>query len=167
MLSILGNHASLIEGASLSWAVPLLRSADPSRKNDVLASNLLFATLLLTVGEYLFRLSIIAFSTGTLLPSSWTAITWWVVGWCLLFLGLRAGLYHAVRQGVLGAKLLVTLFFISAAYFTTNWRYRVVAGVSFYEMGGYSWLALVQHLLAVAALVVMFRKPRVTAPSGT
>jgi hypothetical protein len=145
--------------------VPLLPSAKPLRKNGVLASNLLFANLLLTVGEYLFRLSIIALDTGALLPSPWAPVTWWVVAWALLFLVLRAGLYYAVRQGILGAKLLVAFFFIAAAYFTTNWRYRIVAGVSFHNLEGYSWLALVDHLLALAALLLMFKKPRVASGS--
>lgn len=147
--------------------MPLLHSANPLRKNDVLASNLLFATLLLTVGEYLVRLNIVLSSTDTFLPNSWVSVNWWVVAWALLFLLLRTGLYYGVRQGVLGAKLLVAFFFIAGAYFTTTWRYRVVADVSFYDMEGYSWLALVQQLLALAALVLMFKKPRATAPSGT
>ena len=147
--------------------MPLLYTTDPLRKNDVLASNLLFATLLLTVGEYLFRLSIVLSSTDTLLPNSWAPVTWWVVAWSLLFLVLRAGLYYAVRRGILGAKLLVAFFFVASAYFTTNWRYRIVAGVSLYNMEGYSWLALAEHLLAFAALVLMFKKPQVIAPSAS
>jgi hypothetical protein len=132
------------------------------RKNDVLASNLLFAALILTIGEYIFRLGVVAFTGDTFLPSSWapTTVTWWVLSWYLLFLLLRAGLYYAVRQGVIVAKLLVAFFFIAAAYFTTNWRYRIVAGVSLYDMAGYFWLSLGQHLLILVALVLMFTKPR-------
>lgn len=139
-------------------------------RNDILASNLLFATLLLTLGEYLFLWGVAIFAShNSPLPSDWlpATVTRSTVAWSLLFLLLRASLYYAVRRGVFRAKLLVIFFFGAAAYFTTKWQYGYVSGVDFHNLGGYSFLALAQNLLTLAALVLMFMKPQAAAPRGT
>jgi hypothetical protein len=140
--------------------VPLLRSPDPLRKNDVLASNLLFATLLILLGEYLY---------GWIMPGHHfnlemlpAAAPWWrILAILALTFLFRGGLYYGVRRGLMLAKVFLILGFLAWLFKGTNWQQGYMAGVSFTHLTGWSLLALLRNLLTLAALVLMFKKPRV------
>lgn len=88
--------------------MPLLRSTNPLRKNDVLASNLLFATLLILLCEHIYawtRPGLHFYSE--MLPA---ATPWWrkLALLTLSFL-LRGGLYYGVRRGVMLIKVLLVI----------------------------------------------------------
>jgi FtsH-binding integral membrane protein len=145
--------------------VPLLHSSDPLRKNDVLASNLLFAALAIFLGEQLLWAYLAHWYLETSpLPNPFGK-TWFVTP---LVLALLAGaFFYAIRRGMFRAKMVVALVFAYLAYTGTHVQYGYVAGVAFYDLLGYPLLVLLKDLLAPAALVLMFKKPRMVAPSGT
>ncbi|MGI4759856.1 MAG: hypothetical protein ACRYF0_04065 [Janthinobacterium lividum] len=138
--------------------MPLLHATDPLRKNDVLASNLLFATLALSVAEQLF----------------WAAYYYWDqvvyvepdtfgrnrVIWLLLETLLKAAFYLAIRRGMFRAKVVVLLVCAYLAYADTHLHHGYFAGVYVNDFWGYSLLVLLKDLLTLAALVLMFKKPR-------
>jgi hypothetical protein len=136
---------------------PLMNA--PNR-NDILASNLLYAvvgvSLLYQVAGWVFQalaplhnlFSPIHFSVLTLGALSLT---------CLI----RIGLAYAVRRGALAAKILLALGFIFSLY-----TQGVVAMVSFAHFTAGSLVLLLTDLLTLAALVLMFKKPRSTPSSS-
>jgi hypothetical protein len=142
--------------------VPLFRSTDPLRKNDILASNLLFATLLLELGERLFLLALAFFYMHAEADALWARSE----GWLLLAMLLKAAFYLAIRRGMFRAKAVVLLVCAYQAYTSTIFQYGYIVGVNFHDLWGYSLLVLLKDLLTLAALVLMFKKPRV-APSNT
>jgi hypothetical protein len=128
-------------------------------KNDVLASNLLFATLLLSVlGELGMIESKVYDAQRAHLP---VTIHW---GKLLTFLTLsvlvRIGLFYAVRRGLLAAKLLLVVSFVCWACAQTDWAAGQVAEIDFAHVWGYPLLVLFRNLLTLAALVLMFTKPQ-------
>lgn len=150
--------------------MPLLRSTDPLRKNDVLASNLLFAFLAISIVEQLVVTGILS-SRETVSPSPSGTEDFWVLAavWVPLVLGwvVLAVVCYAVRRGQLWAKLLVLTLFFWRVFNATSLSNYLLAGVAFNQpLGGWQLLTLLKVVLNLAALVLMFKKPR-PAPSGT
>lgn len=148
--------------------MPLFRSIDPLRKNDVLASNLLLAFLAIAIAEQLVISSIVrtahpAQSIGT--ADVWVNVAVWlplVLGWVAF-----GGCCYAIRKGMLWAKLLVLALFLWRVYSTTFLPGYILAGLVLnHLLEGGQLLPLVKVLLNLAALVLMFKKSRV-APSST
>jgi hypothetical protein len=139
---------------------------EPSTKNDILASNLLFATIGLTV-----LLQVARWVAQALAPHQTyfhpTGFSWLALGGIAAYLFVRGALFYAVRRGSLAAKLLLALGFVVLLYTGTYWQQGVVAGVNFIHFNADSFVMLVNGLLTLAALVLMFTKSRVVAPSGT
>jgi hypothetical protein len=132
------------------------------RKNDVLASNLLFATLVLVI---LYQVAGWV-SQALALPHNYFShmhfnlLTVATMGLSLL---IRGAIYQAVRRGFLAAKILVALGLVVSLYTTTYWQQGIVAGVSFTHFNADSFVMLASNLLTLAALVLMFRKPGAAA----
>jgi lysylphosphatidylglycerol synthetase-like protein (DUF2156 family) len=134
---------------------------EPSTKNDILASNLLFATLGLTV-----LLQVAGWVSQALMPHQtyfhtihFSALA---LGGIAVYLLVRGALYYAVRRGFLAAKLLLALGFVVLLYTGTYWQQGVVAGINFIR-----FIMLVNGVLTLASLVLMFTKSREAVPSGT
>jgi hypothetical protein len=153
----------------VSWAVPLFRSTDPLRKNDVLASKLLFALLAIAVIEQLVVSSIVRTShspkpVGT--EDVWISIAVWaplVLGWLAI-----GGCYYAIRKGKPWAKLLVLTLFLWRVYSTTFLPGYIMAGIVLNRLPeGWQLVTLLKVALNIAALVLMFKKPRIVALIGT
>jgi hypothetical protein len=139
---------------------------EPSTKNDILASNLLFATLGLTV-----LLQVAGWVSQALMPHQtyfhtihFSALA---LGGIAVYLLVRGALYYAVRRGFLAAKLLLALGFVVLLYTGTYWQQGVVAGVNFIRFNADSIVMLVNGVLTLASLVLMFTKSREAVPSGT
>jgi hypothetical protein len=143
--------------------MPLFRVTDPLRKNDVLASNLLFATLLLELGEQLFwgvmRAVYIPDAPDPLWPGPGV--------WLLLATLLKAAFYLAIRRGMLRAKAVVLVVCAYLAYTGTHFHEGYFAGIYFNDPWGYPLFVLLLDLLTLTALVLMFKKPQVVAPSAS
>jgi hypothetical protein len=140
---------------------------DP-RKNDVLASNLLFCFLAISVVEQFVLASMHHFymdlPNGSKLSSlemtSVGAAIWLprVIGWAAF-----GSCCYAVRRGKLWAKVLVLVLFIWRSYSSTNLPHGIFAGVVVKDLPNWSLVIVLKAMLNVAALVLMFRKPRVAA----
>jgi hypothetical protein len=130
---------------------------EPSTKNDILASNLLFATLGLII-----LLQVAGWVAQALIPHQTyfhtIRFSWLALGGVVVYLVVRGGLFYAVRRGFLAAKLLLALGFVVLLYTGTYWQQGVVAGVSFVHFNADSFVMLVNGLLTLAALVLMFTK---------
>ena len=131
-----------------------------SNRNDVLASNLLFATLAIVVCEQVYGL----LAPGTHfyaegLPA--TAPWWRKLALLTLSLLLRGAFYYGVRRGVLAVKVLLALGFVVWLCRSTEWQQGYVGGLNFAHFTGWAFLALLRNLLTLVAFVLMFRKPRV------
>jgi hypothetical protein len=138
------------------------------RKNDVLASNLLFCSLTISVveqfvlarmhhfymdlpnGSKLSGLEMTSVSAAIWLPQ---VLGWAAFGWCC----------YAVRKGKQWAKVLVLVLFVWRLYSSTNLPDSVFAGVIVKDLPNWSLVVALKIILNVAALVLMFRKPQVTA----
>lgn len=142
--------------------MPVFHATDPLRKNDVLASNLLFATLLIELGERLFWVALAHFylpgEHDPLWPDSSISL--------LLITLLKAAFYLAIRRGMFRAKVVVLVVCAYLAYTGTHLSSGYYAWVYVDDFWGYSLLVLLKDLLTLAALVLMFKKPRL-ALSGT
>jgi uncharacterized membrane protein len=135
---------------------------DSPTRNDILASNLLFAALglliLFQVAGWLSQalglphnyFSLVHFNLLTLAGLGLTSL-------------IRGGLAYAVRRGALAAKLLLALGFVVLLFNSTYWEKGVVAGVDFAHFGVASLLLLLTNLLTLAALVAMFWPARESA----
>jgi uncharacterized membrane protein len=145
----------------LSWVVPLFRATDPLRKNDVLASNLLFAILLLELCEHLFwvviRYLYVSSEHNPLWPGSGI--------WLLVVTLLKAAFYLAIRRGMLRAKVVMLVVCAYLTYAGTHFHHGYFAGIYFNDPWGYSLFVLLKTLMTLAALVLMFKKPHIVAPS--
>lgn len=78
---------------------------------------------------------------------------------------IHGGLAYAVRRGAMAAKVLLALGFIISLYTTTYWKANVIVGVNLMHFSMASLLMLLNGLLTLAALVLMFTKPRVAPVS--
>lgn len=143
--------------------MPLFRVTDPLRKNDVLAANLLFATLLLELCEQLFWVVLRALYFPSASDPLWPGSG---VGLLLVTL-LKAAVYLAIRQGMLRAKVVALVVCAYLAYTGTHFHEGYFAGIYFNDLWGYPLLVLLRNLLTLAALVLMFKKPQVAAPSAS
>ncbi len=144
--------------------MPLLRSTDPLRKNDVLASNLLFATLALSVAEQLFWAAYYYWDQVAYVQLDGFGRNWII--WQALHTLVLAAFYLAIRRGMFRAKVVVLLACAYLAYTDTHPYHGYFVGVYLGDPWGYSLLVLLKDLLTLAALVLMFKKPQATAPSG-
>ena len=122
---------------------------------DVLAANLLFATLALTLLHQVAGWVAQALNPAQTIfhPMHFTFLTVAALGLLLL---VRGALYYGVRRGFLAAKLLLALGLLAWLYNTTRWSAGIVAGVSTRHFGPDSLLLLLTDLLTLAALVLMF-----------
>jgi len=130
----------------------------------VLASNLLFLVLLLWLGQrggQWWVSSLPASSYHLDATGSWQAR----LPMLLIFSFVKAGCYYAIRRGILWAKVIVAIACLYLAYAGTNWPQGYVLGMNFTALPLYSLLVLLKNLLVLAALVLMFKPPRVTGPS--
>jgi hypothetical protein len=139
---------------------------DTPTRNDILASNLLFATMGLTI-----LLQVAGWVAQALVPHQTyfhtIRFSWLALGGIAVYLVIRGALFYAIRRGSLAAKLLLALGFVVLLYTGTYWPQGVVAGVNFVHFNADSFVMLVNGLLTLAALVVMFTKSRESVPSGT
>jgi hypothetical protein len=140
---------------------------DAPSKNDILASNLLFGVLAITFVERLIDASRLGFYVH--IPGQPTSITTALAVWLPLLLGmaLAGGCYYAVRKGQLWAKLLVVAAFLWTLYITTSLQDGILVGVSLKHLLGWALVTWVKTALTLTALVLMFKRSRVVAPSGT
>jgi hypothetical protein len=130
---------------------------EPSTKNDIRASNLLFATLgLITL------LQVAGWVAQALMPHQTyfhtIRLSWLTLGGIAVYLFVRGALFYAVRRGSLAAKLLLAVGFVVLLYTGTYWQQGVVAGVNFVHFNADSFVMLVNGVLTLAALVLMFTK---------
>jgi hypothetical protein len=78
----------------------------------------------------------------------------------LLLTLLKIALFYAIRRGMFRAKMVVALACAYLAYSGTHLRHGYLAGVALCSLGGWSLLVLLKNLLTLAALILMFTKPR-------
>jgi hypothetical protein len=141
--------------------VYILRDTDPLRKDDVLASNLLFATLLLWLGEQLVNVGLRVWFFPSEPDPLWPGSAIWL----LAVLLLKAPFYLAIRHGMFRAKVVVLVVCAYIAYSGTHPHYGYFAGINVGNFWGWPLLVVLKNLLTLAALVLMFKKPQVVAPS--
>lgn len=130
-----------------------------SRKNDVLATNLLFVVLAISVGERLFWMLfsyLHPFSSNEALVGR-GALVW------LLEVAAQVLVYRAIRRGEQRAKLLTAGVCAFLAYTGTVFSQGYVAWVAFRALWGWQLLMLLKDILTVLALLLMFSKPRMVA----
>lgn len=133
---------------------------DASTRNELLASNLLFATLALTVlftAAGWVAAAVVPLQTY-FHPMHFNVLTAGAAG---IFLLIRGGLYYGVRLGAPAAKWLATIGFIVFLYLNTRWHAGMIGGVYFAPFTLGALLILANDLLTLAALVIMYKKPRV------
>lgn len=70
-------------------------------------------------------------------------------------------LYRDICQGKQWAKVVVLLASLYYAYTGTQLAYGYLVGVAFRHFDGWALLMLFRVLLTLAALVLMFKQPRV------
>lgn len=138
--------------------MPLLYATDPLRKNDVLASNLLFANLALSVAEQFFLAAYYYWDQVAYVQLQGFGRNW--VIWQMLSTLLQIAFYLAIRRGMFRAKAVVLLVCAYLAYTGTHLRHGFIAGIHFPNFWDHSLLVLLKDLLVLAALALMFRKPR-------
>ncbi len=129
-----------------------------ARKNDVLASNLLFVSLAISVAEQLFGAAYYYLNQTTYVRLEPSISQW--VGWQLLITLLQAAFYYAIRRGMFRAKVVVALACLYVVYTRMHGWAAYLAHANFTDLLGYPLLALLKNLLLLAALVPMFWKPR-------
>ena len=128
-------------------------------KTDVLASNLLFATLPLTLVGRVARWLLMGYDAQAEAAYVPVAFPWRnMVAWTVLALLVRASLYYGVRRSLLGAKLLLLALCAYSVYRSMSLTYAFVAGVDFAYLSLWSLPVLLENLLTLAALVLMFKK---------
>jgi hypothetical protein len=136
---------------------------DSPTRNDILASNLLYAS----VGLFILYQIAGWISQALALPTNYFSPVYFnllTVGALVLSSLVRVGLAYAVRRGALAAKLLLALGFVVLLYNGTYWEKGVVAGVNFAHFGVDSFVLLLSNLLTLAALVAMFWPAQESAP---
>lgn len=136
---------------------------DSSTRNDILASNLLYASVGLFI---LYQIAgwisqALALPTNHFSPVHFNLLT---VGALVLSSLVRIGMAYAVRRGVLAVKILLALGFVVLLYNGTYWEKGVVAGADFAHFDVASLVLLLTSLLTLAALVAMFWPDRESAP---
>jgi hypothetical protein len=126
-------------------------------RNDMLASNLLFVTLCLMLAERAFW----GLVEYLYLPAEHNEWQKSATKTLLVEVAFKFAFYYAIRRGMLRAKVVVLAVCIYLAYTDTHWQIGFVAGVNFADLWGYPLVVLAKDLITLAALVLMFRKPRV------
>ena len=128
------------------------------RKNDVLASNLLFASLIVAVIEQLC-FAIYYYWDQTTYATFEPSIGKWAGGQ-LLWVLLQAAFYFAIRRGMFRAKVVVALGVLYVIYTHSRGWIAYLANLNFADLLNYSLVFLLKDLLMLAALMLMFTKPR-------
>lgn len=133
------------------------------RKHDILASRLLVAALLLALGEkaYFIAQTMRYQDDGLFPPPIRSTGQSWVF-WLLEALA-QVILYRAIRRGERWAKAIVLLASLFYVYAGTQLSYGYVANVNFRHPDSWALQALLRDLLTLAALALMFTKPRAAA----
>jgi hypothetical protein len=138
------------------------------RKNDVLAATLLFASLLFPLALRVYRWVSVGYDAQAEAHYVPAAFPWRnMLAWTLLAGLGRCALYYGVRRGALGAKLLLLGVCLYTVYSSTDLSVGFVAGLDLANPSPWLLPLAAENLLTLAALVLMFRKPRATVPSGT
>lgn len=138
------------------------------RKNDILASNLLFASLLFPLSLRVYRWVSMGYDAQTEASYVPAAFPWHdMLMWTLLAVLVRCALYYGVRQGALGAKLLLLGVCLYTVYSSTDLSVGFVAGMDLASPSLWLLPIAAENLLTLAALVLMFKKPRAAAPTGS
>jgi len=138
------------------------------RKNDVVASNLLFASLLFPLVMRLYRWVSVGYDAQTEASYVPGFFPWRnMLAWTLLAVLVRCALYYGVRRGALGAKLLLLGVCLYTVYYSTQLSVGFVAGLDFASPNLGLLPILAENLLTLVALGLLFKKPRATAPNGT
>ena len=134
------------------------------RKNDVLASNLLFITLLSMLAMRVFRWVSAGYDAPTEASYVPGFFPWRdMLAWTLLAVLVRSALYYGVRQGSLAAKLLLVGVCLHSVYISTQVHNGFVAGMDLLSPSLWLLPIVAENLLTLAALVLMFLKPRASA----
>lgn len=135
------------------------------RKNDILASNLLFITLAISIVEQLLLATYYYWDQAAYVRIEPSISKW--VGGQLLWALLQAAFYYAIRRGMFRAKVVVALVGLYVVYTHSHGWIAYLANIHFADLLGYPLVVLLKDLLTLAALVLMFTKPRAAALSGT
>jgi hypothetical protein len=131
------------------------------RQNDILASYLLFASLLFPLALRLYRWVSVGYDAQTEASYVPAFFPWRnMLGWTLLAVLVRCALYYGVRKGALGAKLLLLGVCLYTVYSSTQLAVGFVAGMDFAGPGLGLLPIAAENLLTLVALVLMFKKPR-------
>jgi hypothetical protein len=118
------------------------------RRIDILASNVLFGSLLFSIAILLLRTWIFKLLPVSLHPAIWLTV--------LTPIALCAGIYYAIRLGQHWAKLLLLLVFTLGVAFNV-WDYRtLVHSLHSDRLNVINYV--VGYMCQVWALVLLFRK---------
>jgi hypothetical protein len=126
------------------------------RRNDVLATNLLFGAL--AIGTVIMFLRVAVFKAdnpflGTKHIGSAVIITSWVIGYALTI-----GLYYAVRLGKRWARTLLLISFVLNIVFAIFYHDKLVRSLHTDLL--YVLNYIVGYAIQIWALVLLFRKPQ-------
>ena len=128
------------------------------RRNDVLASNLLFGVLAVTWLEHLGNVGLQLWVRYTL-PGPWPEP--WLVGpffGLLLYSGLSGGIYYNIRHGYLWAKLVLLLVYLGYVYFSSSLQDYLIAGIPVASFYAGKLPIVIKNVLMLGAIGLMFRK---------
>ena len=115
------------------------------RKNDILASNLLFLNLAISQGIVVVRTGLLIFSLGLLI---------------LLTVGPQVGLAYAIRRGHYWAKVMLAMLFVLRISFFS----RKVLSHALQGADPLSTVTFVlDFILHIGVFVLLFKKPRLSA----
>lgn len=127
------------------------------RKNDVLATNLLFGVL--AFGTIITFLRVVVFKAdnpflGTKHLGPAFIISAWVIGYALTI-----GLYYAIRLGKQWARILLLISFVLNIVFVVFYHDKLVRSLhtDFLYVLNYT----VGYAIQIWALVLLFKKPQV------
>lgn len=133
---------------------------ETATKNEILASNLLFATLPLMLLGRVARWTMLGYHAqveAAYVPAVFPIRN--MLAWTVLMLLLRTSLYYGVRRGQLGAKLALLGLCAFSVYTSTSLANAFVVGLDLSYPSLWSLPVLLENLLTLAGLVLMFLKP--------
>jgi hypothetical protein len=153
---------------SRRYLSPIAPSLMNPRQNDILAAKLLFTSLLFPLALRLYRWVSVGYNAQTEASYVPAFFPWRdMLAWTLLAVLARCALYYGVRQGALGAKLLLLGVCLYTGYSSTQLSVGFVAGMDFASPSPWLLPIVAENLLTLVALGLMFKKPQVLAASGS